>query len=249
MKSHQLRLFILGMLSLILLWFVLPVFGGILNIGNITGVLLFGGLLLFIVNLHKIRTYIKMNQRSPLVFLLIAIKMILILAILTAMVESFFMVKACLVKPEPDSTVVVLGCQNGSKMMLSRVDTATEYLQDHPNAVCILSGGAGRDESEPEAEFMYDWMVRKGVDPSVLLTESQSTSTRENMTYSLELAKEHGLNTDFAVVTNEFHQYRASLDAKKLGIRTGSVSADTPWWLFPTFYVRELYGILYEVFL
>ena len=96
---------------------------------------------------------------------------------------------------------------------------------------------------------MYDWMVRKGVDPSVLLTESQSTSTRENMTYSLELAKEHGLNTDFAVVTNEFHQYRASLDAKKLGIRTGSVSADTPWWLFPTFYVRELYGILYEVFL
>ena len=90
MKSHQLRLFILGMLSLILLWFVLPVFGGILNIGNITGVLLFGGLLLFIVNLHKIRTYIKMNQRSPLVFLLIAIKMILILAILTAMVESFF---------------------------------------------------------------------------------------------------------------------------------------------------------------
>ena len=88
------------MLSLILLWFVLPVFGGILNIGNITGVLLFGGLLLFIVNLHKIRTYIKMNQRSPLVFLLIAIKMILILAILTAMVESFFMVKACLVKPE-----------------------------------------------------------------------------------------------------------------------------------------------------
>ena len=238
-----------GLLSLILLWFVLPIFGGILNIGNITGILLFGGILLYIVNLHRIRNQMKQNQRSPLVVLLFAIKVFLLLVLVTAIVESFFMVRACMTNPEPDSTVVVLGCQNGSRMMLSRVNAASEYLQDHPDAVCILSGGSGIDESIPEAQYMYDWMVRKGVDPSVLLTESQSTSTRENLSYSLELAKEHGLNTDFAVVTNEFHQYRASLGAKKLGISTGSVSAETPWWLFPTFYVRELYGILYEVFL
>lgn len=239
----------IGLFSLILLWFVIPIFGGILNIGNITGILLFGGILLYIMNLHRIRNHIKKNQHSPLVFLLLVIKVFLLLAFLTAIVESCFMAKACMVKPEPDSTVVVLGCQNGSRMMLSRVNAASEYLQNHPDTVCILSGGSGSDESIPEAQYMYDWMVRKGADPSVLLTESRSTSTRENLSYSLELAKEYGLNTDFAVVTNEFHQYRASLGAKKRGIRTGSVLAETPWWLFPTFYVRELYGILYEVFL
>lgn len=248
-NAYRLRLAAVSMLSLILLWFFLPVFSGILNIGNITGILLFGGLLLYVLNLHRIRLHMKKNQRTPLRFLLIVVKVFLLLAFITALVESFFMAKACISKPEPESTVVVLGCQNGSRMMLSRVNAATEYLSKHPDTICILSGGAGSDEAVPEAEYMYDWMIKKGANPASLLTETQSTSTRENLQYSLEIANEHGLNTDFAVVTNEFHEYRASLGAKKLGIRTGSVAADTPWWLFPTFYVRELYGILYEVFL
>ena len=227
MNAYRLRLAAVSVLSLILLWFFLPVFSGILNIGNITGILLFGGLLLYVLNLHRIRLHMKKNQRTPLRFLLIVVKVFLLLAFITALVESFFMAKACISKPEPESTVVVLGCQNGSRMMLSRVNA----------------------EAVPEAEYMYDWMIKKGANPASLLTETRSTSTRENLQYSLEIANEHGLNTDFAVVTNEFHEYRASLGAKKLGIRTGSVAADTPWWLFPTFYVRELYGILYEVFL
>ena len=52
-----------------------------------------------------------------------------------------------------------------------------------------------------------------------------------------------------AVVTNEFHTCRALCIAKNLGVQAGSVPAPSPWWLFPTFYVRELYGLLYQIFL
>ena len=37
--------------------------------------------------------------------------------------------------------------------------------------------------------------------------------------------------------------------AKELGMRAGTVVAPSPWWLLPTFYVRELYGLLYQIFL
>ena len=37
--------------------------------------------------------------------------------------------------------------------------------------------------------------------------------------------------------------------AKKLGLHAGAVTAITPLWLLPTFYVRELYGLLYQIFL
>ena len=150
-NAYRLRLAAVSVLSLILSWFFLPVFSGILNIGNITGILLFGGLLLYVLNLHRIRLHMKKNQRTPLRFLLIVVKVFLLLAFITALVESFFMAKACISKPEPESTVVVLGCQNGSRMMLSRVNAATEYLSKHPDTICILSGGAGSDEAIPEA--------------------------------------------------------------------------------------------------
>ena len=38
----------------------------------------------------------------------------------------------------------------------------------------------------------------------------------------------------------------AKLIAKKLGMEYTSVPGKTAIWLFPTYYVRELYGILYE---
>ena len=38
----------------------------------------------------------------------------------------------------------------------------------------------------------------------------------------------------------------ASQIAKSLGFSVGAVSGHTAWWLFPTFYMRELYGILYQ---
>ena len=40
--------------------------------------------------------------------------------------------------------------------------------------------------------------------------------------------------------------YRAFLIAKGAGLEPGAVPAGTAFWLFPTFYLRELFGILYQ---
>ena len=83
-----------------------------------------------------------------------------------------------------------------------------------------------------------------------LLKEDRSVSTRENLLFSVNLLeKEGGAPREIAIVTSEFHEARAGLIAKKLGLHAGAVTAITPLWLLPTFYVRELYGLLYQIFL
>ena len=104
---------------------------------------------------------------------------------------------------------------------------------------------------------MFRYMSARGIAPERLIKEDRSTSTRENLLFSVGRLEEAGLlstsgdggGTQIAVVTNEFHACRAHLIAKKLGFRAGTVSAPSPWWLLPTFYVRELYGLLYQIFL
>ena len=79
-----------------------------------------------------------------------------------------------------------------------------------------------------------------------LIMEDKSTSTIENLEYSYAIIEERGLEHRIAIVTNEFHECRASLVAKKLGLECYSVSAHTHWWFYPTYLVREWFGVMYE---
>lgn len=93
---------------------------------------------------------------------------------------------------------------------------------------------------------MYRYLINKGIDASRLYKEENSTTTRENLLYSKQLIEEQGLHPVIAIATSEYHEYRAGQIAGKLGITYAAVPGKTAIWLFPTYYVRELYGILYE---
>lgn len=54
------------------------------------------------------------------------------------------------------------------------------------NTILVLSGGQGNGEDVSEAQAMYDYLVQKGVDKSRLLLEDKSTSTVENIEYSMK---------------------------------------------------------------
>lgn len=56
----------------------------------------------------------------------------------------------------------------------------------------------------------------------------------------------HCVGMQGIIVTNEFHQYRAGIITKELGLSYGAVPAKTAPWLFPTYYAREFFGVLYE---
>ncbi len=144
---------------------------------------------------------------------------------------------------------MVLGCsvkgERPSRVLSERLCAAYEYLNRNPKAVCVLSGGQGDGEEISEAECMYRYLTGRGIDGARLLLEDRSTTTAENLQYSMELLQQHGIDGPVTIITSEFHEYRANQTAKRLGITSYSTPSRTFFLYLPTFYVRELYGILY----
>ncbi|MDE6724954.1 MAG: YdcF family protein, partial [Ruminiclostridium sp.] len=171
------------------------------------------------------------------------------LLVIYAFVLSGIMAKAALTSPNAPDAVIVLGCKvqksgNPSLMLSKRINAAYEYLAENPNIICIVSGGQGSDEPGSEAEVMKACLVEKGIDENRIFEENRSESTRQNIEFSLDLLKENNIEvTEAAIVTDGFHQYRASLIAKEYGLRPTAVNAETPPWLVAVYWVREWFAL------
>jgi len=126
------------------------------------------------------------------------------------------------------------GLHNGapSLILMRRLNTAVDYLHQLGDIPVIVTGGLGRGETITEAEAMSRYLSNRGVDKSLVWKEEESTSTRENLAFSVALMREKGLdveNIKVAIVTNEFHLYRAKLIAGKQGLDAVGIAADTPY--------------------
>ncbi|MCI2058239.1 MAG: YdcF family protein [Oscillibacter sp.] len=151
----------------------------------------------------------------------------------------------------PDAIVVLGAGVNGSTPSLalqSRIDAAADYLDRHPDVPVILSGGQGPDEDVSEALAMYRGLVGLHADPGRLYLEERSATTAENFCNTAELLRSLGLKpgkTELAVVTNDFHIYRALKIADSQGMPSAfGVPAELPWWwLRANYYVREFFAV------
>lgn len=162
-------------------------------------------------------------------------------------------------KGQPDKEcqfVVVLGAGlHGSTPSLSlqnRLDAAYEYLVAHPDALCVVSGGQGPDEDISEAECMYNILTDRGIDPARILMESQSTSTQENIRFSVDLIEEYTCvrPTQINLITSEYHLLRAGIFAKDEGVTAYGIPAKTAWpALFINYFLREIAGIWHYILL
>lgn len=247
---------ILCLVAIVMLsFFVWPFIGyRVWNIGNITGIVL--GLLLLVYGIQREKIH-KIAREKWKSFLGKTVMMLMGLlagsGVLLVVVLSVCMFRGAAPATQQLNTVIVLGCKvKGNRPSLAleeRLNKAYEYLEKNPEARCILSGGKGTDEDISEAQCMYDFLTEKGIAQERLQREEKSTSTIENFKFSVEMQEETGWKKEekLLVITNEFHEYRARKIAKELGIETQACSAKTAWWLFPTFYLRELYGILYQI--
>lgn len=145
-------------------------------------------------------------------------------------------------------TVIVLGCKiNGespSLMLARRLNTARDFMLEHPQSPCIVSGGQGSDEIMPESEAMKKYLVSAGIDPDRIFVEDISTSTRENMEFSKTLMDEHGLRGTAVIATDDFHQWRAQIEGERLGLKCVSAGACvTPWYLVSYYWTREILAL------
>lgn len=246
----RLVLFLFGAVGFIS--FFLPVLRRrILNIGNAAGIVLCVCVIfyaLFLPKVHRLMHVFWKKRIGKIILSIFAAGMIV--GIVLVIVMTTLMIKAASTAPVPNATVIVLGCkvygERPSITLEERLKAALKYLNANPDSTCIVSGGQGPDETISEAECMYLYLVNNGIAPDRIYKEDQSTTTRENLAFSYEIIKEHGLREQIAIATNNFHEYRAGKVADSLGLEYGAVSGDTALWLLPTYYARELLAILYE---
>lgn len=223
----------------------------ILNIGNAAGLTVCAGIMLYALFLPRVNKLLaRWWQYKVGKVILSIVGFGIVVGIVLVIAMSVCIIRAAYVKPAQNATAVVLGCRvygdRPSLILTERMDAALLYLNENPDAVCIASGGRGADEAISEAECIYRYLVENGIDAARIYIEDKSTSTRENLAFSYAIIQENALPEEIAIVTNEFHEYRAGIIADRLGLSYGAVSAETAMWLLPTYYARELFGVLYE---
>ena len=204
----------------------------------------FAALLLIFYLLGKHPTPAAVKIRTVLLALTL-------LGLLAAAVTGSFILRSA--HPQEDTEceyIVVLGAGvNGTVPSLSlweRICAARDYLTAHPDAVAVLSGGQGGGEWITEASCMYRELTDMGIDPSRLLLEERSTSTIENLQFSLDIveAATGKRPTAIGIVSSEYHLFRAKLFAKELGLESVGVPAKTSWiTLRLNYYLREIVAV------
>lgn len=134
------------------------------------------------------------------------------------------------------------------KSVMARVEKTAEYMNAHPDTICVVTGGTLYWLPCPEAPEMKRQLVLAGVEEHRILTEDQALDTIQNLELSCQLlsetlgvSKQTILESRVIIVTSRFHLHRAELLASRLGYtNTDGISAHCPVIYLPHNYVREI---------
>ena len=131
-----------------------------------------------------------------------------------------------------------------SETLRFRLEAALAYLDENPETACVVSGGQGFGESRTEADAMAEYLEARGLDGARITKEERSSTTVENIRNSSELLDP---GDSVAVVTNDFHLYRALRIAEKNGLpgAYGLAARTNPLYL-PQATLRECAAIVKE---
>ncbi|ASN61041.1 hypothetical protein CG419_09085 [Latilactobacillus curvatus] len=138
-----------------------------------------------------------------------------------------------------------------SKLLSNRIEKAIEFYQqqkdiNNKSLKLIMSGGQGVDELIPEAEAMKSYAIQIGIPSEDIIIEDQSTTTEENLLFSKNIIEIHSESKSYNAIftTNNYHVFRASLFAKKVGLNADGIGAKTAFYFLPNAILREYVAIL-----
>ena len=241
-KMGKTRLF-LGLACLALAgWISLPVFVGDINAGILlfTPCLLILALALYFDRLNVL-VFHRSRKVARIMITLMSVALVLVTGSLAVLAYGGFR------QTRESSVLIVLGCQvRGSEpslMLAKRIRVAADYAKEHPDVRIIATGGKGAREDISEAQCIRDELIRQGIDPARIYLEDRSVNTLQNMQYSAEIMKSENLGTDAIIVTSRYHQYRAALHARKVGLATSPLSSSTALYLAPSYWLREVLAL------
>ena len=145
--------------------------------------------------------------------------------------------------------VIILGAglRDGlvpTKLLSDRIDKAIKvYRHDPTPPILIPSGGQGNDEKVSEAQAMKTYMVEKGISAEAIAMEDESKTTYENLINSKKIIKERGGGRYIAIVTSNYHVYRALRYGRKIGLKCTGIGAHTAFYYWPSALIREYIAI------
>lgn len=190
--------------------------------------------LMGIIAFYEITRMLREKHPSPVKLLRQIFTTCLVIGLLVVGATEAVIIRYSFGTPEESvDYVVVLGAKirdsGPSASLWDRIHGAYDYLSAHPDVVAVLSGGQGADEPIPEAQAMYDELVKLGIDENRLWVEDQATSTWENLNFSLDLIEaKTGIRPEtLGVISSEYHLFRSSLFAKKCGVDFVGIPAKT----------------------
>lgn len=131
-----------------------------------------------------------------------------------------------------------------SRALQYRVDVAASYLKAHPKAMCITTGGQGKDEPQSEGAAAKEALMACGIAPERIFAETKSETTLENLRFARNILHENGLSDTVLLATQGYHQWRACRMAKMLGLTPYPLHAKTNLKSLPKNLCREFLAIL-----
>jgi uncharacterized SAM-binding protein YcdF (DUF218 family) len=125
------------------------------------------------------------------------------------------------------TVVIVLGMgPTPTNAILDRSELAAELWRAGFVSEFIASGGQGSDEVESEAQTIAKDLVSRGIPGSIIIQESESTSTYENLTLSQKILARHDrLDVPIVIITHDFHAARVGSMADSLGMDAVVISS------------------------
>lgn len=145
--------------------------------------------------------------------------------------------------------LIVLGAQvRGTVPSLSlqhRLEGALDYMNANPDCIAVVSGGKGTGETVSEAQCMKTWLTERGIAVERIIEEDQSTSTQENLRNSWAIIQELGGGPDdVAVLSSNYHLYRAKCMAKVIGMNPAGVRGSFGYPIYTLgMFIREAFGM------
>lgn len=182
-------------------------------------------------------------EMKPLYYVLICLGAILLLWIIYFTAQQMKHHKGTCTKA-PDF-LLILGCRvrgdKAEQTLQMRIESAAEYLKKNKNTVAIPCGGiVHNDQTKSEAEVIKDTLISLGIEKERIIPEDKSLTTVQNFVNAKKIiADRYSGKGELAFLSSDFHLYRASVIAKKCGVRAKSVSADSPSELKIKNYIRE----------
>ena len=248
--SYAIRTIVACISIFLLIWAAVPLVSGIFNAGIAASVIVLVPVIFLCVFWKlAILVFSRMWKWFAGRIIIIAAGALSAVVLVMFITASMLMLYSAAKPPAEGGTVIVLGCglygDVPSLMLADRLKAAVRYLEDNPDSVCVLSGGQGADEPCTEADAMYRYMINRwDIDPARLYKEELSTSTQENISFSMEIIKREGMSEHVVIATQEFHQYRAGQMAKKAGaLSVGAATCRTPLYLLECYWVREFAAV------